>query len=105
MKTPKQYLTMKIGEAIYGIAIHKVREVVSYEPPAPMPNVSECVAGVISLRGNAVPVLDLRKKFGLSESCQTVDTCIIILEMKIDEEVVLMGIIADMVQQVAEFGS
>ena len=104
MNTSRQYLTLQIGEAIYGIEIHRVREVVTYELPSPMPNSSGCIIGVINLRGSAVPVMDLRLKFGLTETVPTVDTCIIILELQRKTEVVLIGITADMVQQVAEFG-
>lgn len=104
MNTQRQYLTLRVGEAVYGIGIHKVREVVAYETPSPMPNSSGCMIGVVSLRGSAVPVLDLRLKFGLEGTVATVDTCIIILELQIDQEKTLVGITADMVQQVAEFG-
>ncbi len=104
MSTPRQYLTLKIGEAIYGISIHQVREVVTYEAPSPMPNSSGSMIGVINLRGSAVPVLDLRLKFGLSATEPSVDTCIIILELEVNNELTLIGITADMVQQVAEFG-
>jgi len=103
MESPKQYLTLQVGEARYGIGIHQVREVVSYTPPSPMPNGSACMLGVINLRGSAVPVLDLRLKFGLEKTIPTVDTCIIILEVQIGGVAVLLGITADMVQQVAEF--
>lgn len=104
MSSREQYLTLQIGEAIYGIGIHKVREVVTYEKPSPMPNSSGCMIGVVNLRGRAVPVLDLRLKFGLPETEATVDTCIIILELEAKGEMALIGITADMVQQVAEFG-
>ena len=91
------------GEGIYGIGIGKVREVVSYTAPSPMPNSSPCTIGVIKLRGRAVPVLDLRLKLGLTETEVTIDTCIIILELGTGEKNTLIGITADMVQQVAEF--
>ena len=103
MSSLEQYLTLRIGAAIYGITIDKVREVVSYTTPSPMPNSSPCMKGVIKLRGRAVPVLDLRLKFGLSETVVTVDTCIIILELEEEDHTLLIGITADMVQQVAEF--
>lgn len=106
MSSYKQYLTLRVGEAIYGIGIEKVREVVSYKAPSPMPNSSLSVIGVIKLRGRAVPVLDLRLKFGLTETVATVDTCIIILELEGEEKGKddLIGVTADMVQQVADFG-
>jgi len=103
MGSLEQYLTLRIGEAIYGITIDKVREVVSYTTPSPMPNSSPGMIGVIKLRGRAVPVLDLRLKFGLSETVATVDTCIIILELEEEDNNISIGITADMVQQVAEF--
>ncbi len=104
MNISRQYLTLQIGEAIYGIEIHRVREVVTYEAPSAMPNSSGCIIGVINLRGSAIPVMDLRLKFGLTETVPTVDTCIIILELELEGEAALIGITADMVQQVAEFG-
>jgi purine-binding chemotaxis protein CheW len=103
MSSFEQYLTLRVGEAIYGITIDKVREVVSYTAPSPMPNSSACMIGVIKLRGRAVPVLDLRLKFGLTKTAVTVDTCIIILELERKCGNALLGITADMVQQVAEF--
>ncbi len=104
MNTQRQYLTLRVGEAIYGISIHKVREVITYVAPSAMPNSTGCMIGVVGLRGNAVPVLDLRLKFGLDGTVVTVDTCIIILELAINQKKTLIGITADMVQQVAEFG-
>ncbi len=53
--------------------------------------------GVINLRGSVVPVLDLRLKFGMSKTEQSVDTCIIVLEIAFEEETIVLGALADSV--------
>jgi purine-binding chemotaxis protein CheW len=61
--------------------------------------------GVLNLRGNVVPVIDLRLKFGLDETATTVDTSIIILEVEIDGDMILIGAITDSVKEVIELSS
>ena len=58
--------------------------------------------GVINLRGNVVPVVDLKMKFGMGETIQTVDTCSVIVEVKIDDTYVVLGALADSVQEVID---
>ncbi len=56
--------------------------------------------GVINLRGNVVPVVDLRLKLGMPPTEKTIDTCIIIMEVDIGEEAIQIGALADSVQEV-----
>ncbi len=58
--------------------------------------------GVINLRGSVVPVIDMRIKFGLPTVDDTVDTCIIIVEVKIDNETSVVGALVDSVQEVLD---
>jgi purine-binding chemotaxis protein CheW len=58
--------------------------------------------GVINLRGSVVPVLDLRLKFGMSATEKTVNTCVIVVEMVVDGEVMVLGVLADSVQEVID---
>lgn len=58
--------------------------------------------GVINLRGSVVPVVDLRLKFGMSETEQTINTCIIVVEVLHEEETLILGALADSVQEVFE---
>ena len=58
--------------------------------------------GVINLRGSVVPVIDLRLKFGMSKTEKTVNTCIIVAEVQMDNEVIVLGALADSVQEVVE---
>jgi len=58
--------------------------------------------GVINLRGGVVPVVDMRLKFGMEQTANTVNTCIIISEINIDEEITILGALTDSVQEVIE---
>jgi purine-binding chemotaxis protein CheW len=58
--------------------------------------------GVINLRGSVVPVIDMRLKFGMSATEQTVNTCIIVAEVQLDDEIIVLGALADSVQEVIE---
>jgi purine-binding chemotaxis protein CheW len=58
--------------------------------------------GVINLRGCVVPVIDLHMKFGMQQAAQTVNTCIIVVEVDMDGESIVLGALADSVQEVIE---
>jgi purine-binding chemotaxis protein CheW len=62
------------------------------------------MSGVINLRGSVVPVVDMRLKFGMSKTEKTVNTCIIIVEIDVEGERIVLGALADSVQEVIELG-
>jgi len=96
-----QYLTFVVGGETYGVNIHQVREVLEYREPVKTPRSAPHVSGVINLRGRAVTVMDLRRRFGLEPARPTVDTCIIIFETKgADGKEVVSGALADSVKEV-----
>ena len=95
-----QFLTFRLGEEVYALEITRVREVLDYTAITRVPRTPEFMKGVINLRGGVVPVIDLRLKFGMSQTVKTVNTCIIIVEITIDEEKTLLGALADSVQEV-----
>jgi purine-binding chemotaxis protein CheW len=64
----------------------------------------EFMRGVINLRGGIVPVIDLRLTFGMSQTKRTVNTCVIIVEVTMDEETTIIGTLADSVQEVLDLG-
>ncbi len=97
-----QYLTFKLGEEVFALDIARVREVLEYTTATALPRSPEFVRGVINLRGSVVPVVDLRLAFGMTRTEQTVSTCVIIVEMEIGGERVVMGAMADSVQEVIE---
>ena len=100
-----QFLTFSIADEEYGLSILKVREILEYDAVNRVPRAPAHVRGVINLRGRVVPVVDLAVRFGLPPSPVTRRSCVVIAEVDLDGEVVVMGIVADAVNQVIELGS
>jgi purine-binding chemotaxis protein CheW len=97
-----QYLTFKLDDEVFALDITKVREVLDFTTVTKVPRTPEFMRGVINLRGSVVPVVDLRLKFGMSKTEKTVNTCIIIVEVKVDDETTVLGALADSVQEVMD---
>ncbi|WP_419778594.1 chemotaxis protein CheW [Maridesulfovibrio sp.] len=100
--TTNQYLTFTLNKDIYALDIASVREVLELTPITRIPRTPKFMRGVINLRGHAVPVVDMRLKFGMSRTEDTINTCIIIVEVSFDGESTVMGALADSVREVIE---
>ena len=97
-----QYLTFKLGEEIFALNVGQVREVLDLTTITKVPGTPDFMRGVINVRGSVVPVMDLRLKFGLSRTENTLDTRIIVMELSLDGEVVVLGTLADSVNEVID---
>jgi purine-binding chemotaxis protein CheW len=97
-----QYLTFKLGDEIFALNISKVREVLDFTTVTKVPTTPPFMRGVINLRSSVVPVVDLRLKFRMTETVMTVNTCIIIVEVTVDNETTVLGALADSVQEVLD---
>ena len=97
-----QYLTFKLEDEVFALDISKVREVLDFTTVTKVPRTPEFMRGVINLRGNVVPVVDMRLKFGMTKTEKTVNTCIIIVEISIEGESAVLGALADSVQEVVD---
>jgi purine-binding chemotaxis protein CheW len=97
-----QYLTFKLAEETFALDVAKVREILEQSNITKVPQTPDFMRGVINLRGSVVPVIDIRLKFGMSVTEQTVNTCIIVTEVEMDDEVIVLGALADSVQEVIE---
>jgi len=97
-----QYLTFMLDEEIFALDISKVREVLDFTAITKVPRTPAFMRGVINLRGSVVPVIDLRLKFGMPKIEKLVGTCIIIVEVAVDGETVVLGALADSVQEVMD---
>lgn len=95
-----QYLTFKLDSEIYAMDITTVREVLDIIPITKVPQMPHFMCGVINLRGGVVPVVGLRLKFGLKKAEYIKETCIIIIEVVLDGEQTILGILVDSVQEV-----
>ncbi|WP_305043378.1 chemotaxis protein CheW [Geoalkalibacter sp.] len=97
-----QYLTFKLDREIFALGIAKVREVLDYTAITRVPKTPDFMRGVINVRGGVVPVVDLRVKFGMAPTPQTVNTCIIIVEINLEGETTVLGALADQVEEVLD---
>lgn len=97
-----QYLTFVLNEEVFAVDVARVREILEITSITKVPQVPDFMRGVINLRGCVVPVIDLRLKFGMPETAQTVNTCIIVVEVDMDGESIVLGALADSVQEVIE---
>ncbi|MBT4267104.1 MAG: chemotaxis protein CheW [Deltaproteobacteria bacterium] len=97
-----QYLAFKLEAEIFAFDISKVREVLEFETVTKVPQTPEMMKGVINLRGSVVPVIDLRIKFGMGEAQKTVNTVIIIIEIDLDDESTMLGVLVDSVKEVID---
>ncbi len=95
-----KYLTFQLAEEGYGIGILKVREIIGMLPVTPVPQTPGFLKGVINLRGQVIPVVDLRLKFGLREEDYTERTSIIVVEVKGLASNIPIGIVVDTVSEV-----
>ena len=75
-----KYLTFALANEEYGLEILKVREIIGYMEITNVPQTPMFVKGVINLRGQVIPVVDLRLKFGMEEAEVTEQSCIIVVE-------------------------
>lgn len=95
-----QYLTFTLDNEQYAVEVNKVKEVLEYTEVTKVPRTQQFMRGVINLRGSVVPVVDLRLKFDMGETEQTIDTSIVVMEVQIEEETVTLGALTDSVQEV-----
>lgn len=97
-----QYLTFVLDAEVFAVDVSRVREILEMPGITRIPQVPAFMRGVINLRGCVVPVIDLRLKFNMQEAAQTVNTCIIVVEVNMEGESIVLGALADSVQEVIE---
>jgi purine-binding chemotaxis protein CheW len=97
-----QYITFKLGDEIFAINVEQVREVLELSLITKVPTAPDYMRGVVNVRGKAIPVVDLRLKFGLPLSADTVNSRIVVMELELDGEQTVVGGIADSVHEVIE---
>jgi len=97
-----QYLTFTLGAETFALAILNVREIIEYAGVTEVPMMSDCIRGVINLRGSVVTVMDLAARFGRRPSAVTKRTCIVIVEIDDGDEQHVVGVVVDAVNAVLE---
>ena len=101
-ETVQQYVSFALGEELFAVEVARAREILSLVAVTRVPQTPDYLLGVINLRGQVVPVIDMRLKLGLPPGETTRDTCIIVVEVAIDGEPLVVGAQADAVREVLE---
>jgi purine-binding chemotaxis protein CheW len=96
-----KFLTFFLAGEEYGIEILKVHEIIGVMPITRVPRTPEVVRGVINLRGKVIPIVDLRRRFGLEPADETEETCIIVVQVR----GVQTGVVVDSVSEVMDIRS
>lgn len=100
-----QYMTFKLGDELFAINVSQVREVLEISQITKLPHAPEYMCGVVNVRGQSIPVVDLRARFGLARINHTLNTRIIVMELCVDGEATVLGGMADSVHEVIEIES
>jgi purine-binding chemotaxis protein CheW len=95
-----KYLTFALGHEEYGLEILKVREIIGLVHVTAVPHLPKHLKGVINLRGQVIPVIDMRARFGMPVAEPTDETCIIVVEINKEGRKFCTGMIVDSVSEV-----
>ncbi|MCK9170561.1 MAG: chemotaxis protein CheW [Treponema sp.] len=95
-----RFLSFTVDNENYCMDILRVKELMGMTAITPLPRTPQFIRGVINLRGQIIPIIDLRLKFGLPFQEYTKRTCIIVVEINREEENMLMGLVVDAIQEV-----
>ena len=100
MTEKAQYVTLGIAEERFAVPVERVREILQVQPVARMPNAPPYFLGMIDVRGQGVPVVDLRLKLGLDADRETENTRIIVLQVVVDGRDLTLGLKTDRVFEI-----
>ena len=100
-QTENQLVVFDLATEAYGVDIGAVREIIRMQDITRVPRCPEFVEGIINLRGNVIPVVDLRKRFNLTVSEQSKDNRIVVVDI-VGRDI---GVIVDAVTEVLRITS
>lgn len=98
----RQYLTFRAGNENLAISILDVKEIIEINTITDVPMTPEYIRGVINLRGNVVPVIDLSARLGRQSSEITKRSCIVLVQVEYNEDAQILGMLVDAVDEILE---
>ena len=98
----KSFLSFKLSNEHFAINVMKIIEILEVPKITKVPHAPEYLIGVVNLRGGVLPVIDTRIKFGLQPAELTVNTCIVVINIMMNEESIILGALVDSVSEVFE---
>lgn len=98
-----QFVTFSLDGQVFAVPVTVVREILDHDEPTRLPQGPDFLLGLKDVRGQGVPVIDLRLKLGMTPTVKTQDTRILVLDVKLGERSLPLGLVADKVFEVASF--
>ncbi|PTM39667.1 CheW protein [Bosea sp. 124] len=102
IETRLQVLMVGLGNEIFAIETDMVREIIDPVPVTRVAGARAFLPALINVRGNVIPLADLRIRFGMTKTQATADTRIVVVEVEIEGDPVTLGLLADRVYEVTE---
>ncbi len=100
-----QFLTFTIADEHFGMDLHQTREIIEYAGITQVPLMPKFISGVINLRGEVVPVIDLSIRLGRQPITIHKRTCVIVIELHTNEQPCVLGLLADAVNEVIDISA
>lgn len=100
-ETAMQALIIGVGRELLALDAGSVREILDPVPTTEVPGAKSFVPGIVNVRGNVIPLVDLKVRFGMTASEATVDTRFVVVQTEIAGDRITIGIVADKVFEVA----
>lgn len=98
----ESFILFELSGEAFSIELSSVCEIVEHEEPCVIPTTNEISAGVINLRGQVIPVLNLAKRLGLNQAERTRNSCILLVEVIYAGQVSLLGLMIDRVLRIVD---
>jgi len=101
LSSSNSYLTCKLDKELFAIPVEQVIEIIEVSVISKIPQTPVFIRGVTNLRGNILPVIETRTKFAMDKIKDTIDTCIVVLSVVVENDEIQVGIVVDQVLEVA----
>lgn len=100
-----QHLTFQVAGAEYALPLRSIREIVECPAITHVPSTPPSIRGLFNLRGAVLPAIDLSARFGFGATTIQPRTCLILVDVELDDDRVRVGILADAVTEVVELAN
>jgi len=101
----QSFLSFKLDNESFTIPVMKIIEILEVPKITRVPQAPNFLVGVINLRGAVLPVIDTRIKFGMTPIEYTINTCILVVSVLSNDEIIQVGALVDSVSEVFEFST
>lgn len=100
-----EVLTLDLDGHTFAVPAAYVHEILDLVPVTEVPGANPFVGGLINVRGRIVPLADLRHKFGMPAKPSSIDTRVVVIEIDLDGDATMIGLVADKVNEVTEIAA